>query len=147
MSKENPLQKDMFSGELKDTRSAYRKQQDKKRGKPRQAELFSAQETVQLGVNPRPWLKTLPSPTLALEIQDVRTDEEKEHDWWREAQKQIAPMFDDPQILNDHVLQDHEQQAETGAIETTVVYDAPNLRQIGYRADVRRASIPVRSRK
>ena len=74
MSKEIPLQKAMFTDELVDARSNHQKRQDSQREKPRQSAMFSAQETVQMGVNPRPWLKHLPAPTLALEIQDVRTD-------------------------------------------------------------------------
>ena len=144
MSKEIPLQQDMFSEALVDTRSDYRKRQDRQRDKPRQAELFSVQETVQVGVNPRPWLKTMAAPTLILEMQDVRTEEEKDRDWWREAHKQIAPMFDETQETNGHAQADTTQPGEIAAVEPKVVYEAPNLRHVGYRADARRRCIPVR---
>ena len=147
MSKETPQQQDMFSGELVDARSDYRKRQDRQRVKPQQLAMFSAQETVQIGVTPRPWLKDLPSPTLALAIQDARTDEEKERDWWRDAQKQIAHMFDGETETNDHEPEDQEPKTATISRVTQVVYDAPNLRQVGFRAAARRASIPVRSKR
>ena len=104
MSKEISLQKDMFSGELRDTRSAYRKRQDRQRQQPRQAALFSVRETVQIGVNPRPWLKDMARPTLALEIQDMRTDEEKERERRREAEALTAPMFEDEAFRAIHEL-------------------------------------------
>ena len=147
MSKEIPLQQDMFSGEMVDTRSSYRKRQDKQRQQPRQAAMFSAQETVQIGANPRPWLKALPAPTLTLEVQDVRTDEEKALDWWREAQKQIAPMFDTEATANGHAPAATGQPEETVSVETTVVYEVPTTRHVGFRAAARRASIPVRRQR
>ena len=143
MSAETPLQHDMFSGEVVDARSSYRKRQDKQRQQPIQSEMFSAQETVQIGVNPRPWLKALPAPQMALESQDVRTDEEKAQDWWREAQQQITPMFAEIEATNSHPQADA-PQVKTPPVETRIVFEAAPLRPIGFRAAARRASIPVR---
>lgn len=146
MSVEIPLQKEIFSGALVDARSDYRKRQDRQGQQPKQMALFSARETVQVGVNPRPWLKGLPPPTLTLEIQDARTDEEKARDWWREAQKQIAPMFEG-QAATNGPDPDAKQPVETTKVEANVVYEAPNLRQIGFRAYARRRSISVRAQR
>jgi hypothetical protein len=142
MSVEIPLQKEMFSGALVDARSDYRKRQNRQGQQPKQMALFSARETVQVGVNPRPWLKELPPPTLTLEIQDARTDEEKARDWWREAQKQIAPMFEGQEATNGPDP-DGEQPVATPAVASRVD-EAPKLRQIGFRAYARRTSVLVR---
>jgi hypothetical protein len=48
-----------------------------------------------------------------LELQDVRTEEEKECDWWRDAQKQIAPMFENGTEIHDHEPEDQEPKATT----------------------------------
>lgn len=61
--------------------------------------LFSAQNMVEMSANARPWLNEAPSPVLELEIQDIRTDEEKERDTLREAQQNMTPMFSTPQSL------------------------------------------------
>ncbi|KKS85141.1 MAG: hypothetical protein UV59_C0010G0012 [Candidatus Gottesmanbacteria bacterium GW2011_GWA1_43_11] len=134
----------MFTDDLVDARSDYRKRQDKQHQQLRQTEMFSARETVQIGVNPCPWLKGMARSELVLEIQDVRTHDEKERDWWREAQSQIAPMFDGGTATNNHEPDDNRQSEKAAEAETKVVYEAPNLRQIGFRAYARRNSIPVR---
>ena len=147
MSKEIPLQRAMFSDELVDTRSDYRKRQDRRRTKPRQIEMFSTQETVQIGVTCRPWLKDLPPPALALDIQDVRTEEEKERDWWREVHKQMAPLFDGHAEAHDHDPDANGRSEQTAAVKGTTVYEAPYLRPIGFRAYARSRSIAVRSHR
>jgi hypothetical protein len=96
MSKEGLLlQRDMFTGRLVDNRSAYRKRQDKALGLPRQMGMFPLKETLQFGVQARPWLNDLPRPQMVLQQQDVRTDEEKERDLLREAEDQTADLFAD----------------------------------------------------
>jgi hypothetical protein len=59
----------------------------------RQMNLFSVNEIVQLGVHARPWLKDMPVPSLTLECQDTRTEEEKERDLQRTAEALMQPMF------------------------------------------------------
>ncbi len=65
---------------------------------PRQMNLFPISETVQFGIAARPWLKEMPTPTLTLECQDTRTEEEKERDVMREAEKQTTPLFTDATV-------------------------------------------------
>jgi hypothetical protein len=89
------LQHDMFTGQLVDNRSAYRKRQDKTLSLPRQMGMFPLKETVQLGVQARPWLDNLPRPPMVLESQDIRTDQDKERDLLREAESQTADLFAD----------------------------------------------------
>lgn len=154
MSKERPLQKDMFSGEVVDTRSDYRKRQDRQAEKGRQMAMFTARETVQYGVNPRPWLKELAAPSMVLEIQDLRTEEEKERDWWREAQKQITPMFGATDAKHSHAHVEVEEQGSAPTNEANApqtVYSAPKAvidvyEVLGYRARARYASVCLRRR-
>lgn len=93
---EIPLQVDLFSGELVDNRSDYQKRLDREREKPQQQSLFSAHQAVELARHARPWLAATPQPSLVLEVQDVRTEEERDREVMREAEKLTAPMFTEP---------------------------------------------------
>jgi hypothetical protein len=141
MGKEGtPLQHDMFSGDLVDNRSNYRKRLDKAHDQPQQKTMFSLKETVQFGVNARPWLKNLPAPKLELESVDPRTEEEKERDLLHKAQSLTRTMFSGVETPD-----------EIAPVETQ---DPPNIRQkippvitvVGYRARARRAKARVRIR-
>ena len=44
-----PLQYDLFSGELVDTRSDYQKKKDRERTAPQQIQMFKTPEMVQFG--------------------------------------------------------------------------------------------------
>ena len=112
MSKEIPLQHDMFSRELVDTRSRVQKSRDRQSEQFQQMSMFSVRETVQYGVSAHPWLKDLPAPTLTLEIQDVRMEEEKEQERRRLAESLTAPMF-----AGDEVARGSEQIMESSPIE------------------------------
>lgn len=92
MSKEIPLQQDMFSSEWKDMRSRTQRQRDRQRNLPQQEEMFSQREFGQY-VNPHPKMKFHPDEKLELSIQDPRTPEEIERDQWREIEKQTYRMF------------------------------------------------------
>lgn len=97
MIAEIPLQIDLFTGELVDTRTAAQKQAERERYRPTQLSMFSATEQVEQTAPARPWLQAFPAPVLLLAIQDVRTDEEKERDMQREAEKLTISLFDDPE--------------------------------------------------
>lgn len=92
MSKEIPLQQDMFSSEWKDTRSRAQRQRDRQHNLPQQEEMFSQREFGQY-VNPHPKMKFHPYEKLELAIQDPRTPEEIERDQWKEIEKQTYQMF------------------------------------------------------
>jgi hypothetical protein len=92
---EIPLQHDMFTGEVVDKRNRRQKKLDKESSQPRQTSMFSLKETVQLGVQARPWLNSLPRPQMVLEREDIRTDEEKERDLLREAEALTGSLFAD----------------------------------------------------
>ncbi len=84
-----PLQRDMFTGALVDTRSAAQR-----RGTGlQQLPMFSINETFTFGMSARPYLTAAPKPKLELVCEDVRTPEEIEADREREAQVLTAPMF------------------------------------------------------
>ena len=78
MSKEVPLQVDMFSGELVDTRTRKQKKQEAERQGPIQAEMFSQREMTQFGVSARPQIPISPKTRIELALQDLRTKEEQE---------------------------------------------------------------------
>jgi hypothetical protein len=98
MSKEVPLQYDMFSGGLVDNRTSRQKKQQRQQIQPKQIEMFTPREVLQFGVKARP---TMPLVTekgmpvgMKLEIQDPRTEEEKEWDRMKAAERQTHPMFE-----------------------------------------------------
>lgn len=93
MADDTPKQIDMFTGELVDTRSDYRKRKDRQRSKPKQMEMFSLRETVEFGVNARPWRSKIQPGRLVLEREDPRDEEEIERDLMREAARHTYAMF------------------------------------------------------
>lgn len=131
MNKESPaLQRDMFTGQLADTRSSYRKRLDRERNQPQQMQMFRAREVVDIGASVRPWLKDLPSYPLVLESEDVRTEEEVERDLMREAEALTVPLFVE----------------ETPAEITPEPGIPPPLTLRGYRVRARMRCVPVRQR-
>lgn len=144
MSKEIPLQKDMFSDELVDTRNRAQKSRDRISEQFQQVSMFSTRETVQLGVSLRPWLKDMERPTMTLEILDMRTEEEKERERRREAEALTTPLFSGHEVVSGNGSMDKGQSEAERMNETKVVSQVDNLRQIGFRAYARRTSIPVR---
>lgn len=99
MTKEVPLQFDMFSGELVDNRTRTQKLRDEREQALRQGELFSQREMAQFGVNPRPQIPLSPHTTLVLIGEDPRTPEEKERDRQREIERLTYRM---PGILDEN---------------------------------------------
>ncbi len=87
----------MFSGALVDTRSTKQKRTADKREKPKQLEMFAAREVAQFGVDARPSLPITNSRGMpigmALEIQDPRTEEDKEYDRMKAAQAATYGLF------------------------------------------------------
>jgi preprotein translocase subunit SecF len=87
MSKEVPLQVDMFSGELVDTRTRKQKKREKESKKPVQTEMFSQREMAQFGVRANPQIPLSPKTRIELALQDLRSKEEKEAARQREIEK------------------------------------------------------------
>ncbi len=100
MHKEIPLQHDMFSGELVDTRSKKQKrldeERDRRRWQLRQQEMFSSPEIAQFGVTARPLMPLAPGTKLVLVSEDPRTAEEQARDMEQAAQNKTQPMFGQP---------------------------------------------------
>lgn len=92
MNLESPLQYDMFTGELVDTRSPRQKKHDQERQLPRQAEMFSQRELAQFGVRANPKLPISLKTRLEFIVQDLRTEEEKAQDLQRQAEKQTYSL-------------------------------------------------------
>ncbi len=90
---EIPLQHDMFSGALVDTRTAKQKEQDKLRTLPQPVEMFPQREIAQFGVVAHPLLPINDNTRLGLVNEDPRTDAERERDLEREAQRHMVEMF------------------------------------------------------
>lgn len=95
MSNERLLQTDMFSGDLVDTRTARQKQLERERERPHQVEMFSQRDLAQFGVTAHPVMDVSPG-RLQLISEDPRTEEEKERDRQREAEKLTYPLFPSP---------------------------------------------------
>jgi hypothetical protein len=94
---EVPLQRDMFTDELVDTRDSKQKRKARQRQLPQQQEMFSQRELAQFGVRANPKLPISPKTRLELAMEDRRTEEEKEQDRMRQAQAQTYPLFARPQ--------------------------------------------------
>ena len=142
VSEGQPLQFDLFSGELVDSRSAYQKRKDKNRDAPQQLLMFKTSEIVQYGISARPWLNDAPRPQLVLEIQETRTPEEIERDLMREAQKYTVSFLDDS-------VSSLPEEAEMDKYPTCgIIFDARfTSRPVGLRTQLRARSIPVRVRR
>ncbi len=94
MTKEVPLQFDLFSGELVDNRTAKQRRLDREQERPQQALMFSQREMAQFGVNPRPKLPISPKTRLELMVEDHRTEEEIAAAIQAEALKQNYRLFE-----------------------------------------------------
>ena len=90
VSREINFQIDMFSGEYVDTRTDAQK---KRVLQAEQLEMFPSREVAQFGVNPRPLMDLSPFTKLTLQVEDPRSEEEKERDRQRAAEKLTQPMF------------------------------------------------------
>lgn len=111
MSKEGlPLQFDLFSGELVDTRSDAQKKKDRERTIPQQMQMFKTPEMVQFGIKTksayREWLDQSSAPPLVLQMIETRTPEEIERAAQREIEAQTHRLFSDHPEL-------YEQSADT----------------------------------
>ncbi len=87
-----PLQRDLFSGELVDTRTPTQKKAERERQQPQQIEMFSQHEVAQFGVSARPVMPFSPGKLVLIQ-EDLRTDEEIERDLMRQAQAMTPNLF------------------------------------------------------
>lgn len=96
MSPEAPRQFD-FAGELVDTRTPKQKKIDRQANGWQQPAMFSQRELAQFGVQARPQMPAIGRNgkplTMMLEIEDPRTEEEKEQDQQREAEEKTYSLF------------------------------------------------------
>jgi hypothetical protein len=114
MPAETPLQVDMFTGALVDTRTAAQKQRDAAIIIPRQMEMFSQRELAQYVPLPR---MSLPdTATLMLVAEDPRTDEERERDRERAARKLTRSLFEED-AEKSSATDDGEEDIVTDAVE------------------------------
>ena len=98
---EIPLQPDLFTGELNDTRTTKQKEQEAKALKRAKKEaelppsLFTGQETIQFGVTKAtPAQAFAPTSELIFHLlPDTRSDEEKAAEAQRQAEALTQPMF------------------------------------------------------
>jgi len=98
VTKEVPLQFDLFSGELVDNRTAKQRRLDREQERPQQALMFSQREMAQFGVNPRPKLPISPKTRLELMVEDHRTEEEIAAAIQEEALKQNYRLFEGDEV-------------------------------------------------
>jgi hypothetical protein len=83
---------DMFSGQLRDTRTKRQKDEDFAR-QFKQPLMFSQADIAQFGVSSHPLMPITDKTRLGLEMFDARTEEEKERGLQRAAQRLTIPLF------------------------------------------------------
>lgn len=93
MSKEIPLQRDMFTGELVDNRNRKQKKRDKERRQLQQTELFSQREMAQFGVKANPKIPLSPKTSIELAAEDPRSEEQKTADERRTVEEKTYRLF------------------------------------------------------
>ncbi len=145
------LQRDMFSGELVDTRSGAQKRRDEARSNPQQMQMFTTPEMVQDSAHTcsayKEWLDEATAPPLALAIQDIRTIEEIEHDLEREAQKRTKPLFEIEEQGGEPETTEHRSTGEPTLPTSVLVFDAQTYRYpVGLRTKLRAMRISERIR-
>ena len=142
MGKEDlPLQIDLFTGELADTRTKAQKHTDRERVKPQQIELFAQREIAQFGVRANPHLPLSEHTRLVLIREDPRTEEEKEYDRLREAERLTDKLFPDSFTLAE-VNGEEKTKDDPPALPVA----SRSVPIIGFRALQRRKNIHVRTR-
>jgi len=94
-SSEIPLQVEMFTGALRDTRSESQRSAAAQQNQPQPTLMFKQREIAQFGVRARPQMSLSPKTKLALVMEDPRTEEEKERDLQRAAQALTSKLFPD----------------------------------------------------
>lgn len=102
----------MFTGDLVDNRTGQQKQHDRLLKLPAQMEMFSTRQVAQFGVRARPVMPYSPGK-LVLICEDPRTDEEREADILREAQRLTVPLFVETSGSQPEAVQDTAIKRET----------------------------------
>jgi hypothetical protein len=96
MSSEHPRQYD-FTGELVDNRTSRQKQEARRASGWQQSAMFSQRELAQFGVRARPMMPAIGQHgkplRMVLEMEDPRTDEEKELAQQRAAEEKTYSLF------------------------------------------------------
>lgn len=133
---EIPLQQDMFSGALVDTRTAKQKEQDKLRSTPQPMEMFPQREIAQFGVMAHPLLSINDKTQLGLMSEDPRTDAEKERDLELEAERHMVELFPlEPKTVGEH-FSSHTQPITDPRFllpAKSVVPDTANKHHVAFR--------------
>jgi hypothetical protein len=98
MASEVPLQRGLFDEEeLKDTRTRRQRKTAREADAPQQEAMFSQREVAQFGVQARPQMKAVSRSgkplTMILQMEDPRTEEEREADQQREAESKTYSLF------------------------------------------------------
>jgi hypothetical protein len=117
MASPEHLQRDMFSGEWVDNRSAQQKRQERQAQQPQQHELFPQREIAQFGVRAHPQFSLSQHTHLVLVSEDPRTPEERERDLQREAEQHTYPLFGDESEGYQDVDTQEEQDAEGDSLD------------------------------
>ena len=93
MGNTDPLQINMFTGELADTRTARQKRLAKERELPKPLEMFSVHDIGGIGITTKVYFEVPDCAQLAMYAEDPRTEEEKERDRQKAAEDDTYPMF------------------------------------------------------
>jgi hypothetical protein len=102
MSAEVPLQIEMFTDELVDTRTRKQKQAARRASAPQQTAMFSQREVAQFGVQARPRMPAIGRNgkpiKMVLQMEDLRTEEEIAAAVQKAAEEMTQPMFADAEL-------------------------------------------------
>ena len=71
---------DLFTGELKDTRTRRQRKAARSQAAPQQLGMFGQRELAQFGVRARPKIDISPKTRLELLLADARSEEEKQRE-------------------------------------------------------------------
>jgi hypothetical protein len=96
MGEEVPLQSSLFNDQPQDTRTRRQRRKAKLASLPQPMEMFSTREVAQFGVRLSPMNLTTRGGgrlKMQLEMEDPRTEEEKEADRQKEAEQRTYPLF------------------------------------------------------
>jgi hypothetical protein len=120
MPAETPLQVEMFTGALVDTRTDTQKERDELAACPKQTFMFPQSELAQIDrplTGARAWQNDASPAPLELVMQDIRTKEEQQRERHAAEISIIAPLFPEAEVIEQEAS---DSETDTSTVDTTV---------------------------
>jgi hypothetical protein len=130
MPAEIPLQVEMFTGTLVDTRTDAQKERDERAAYPKQTFMFSQSELVQIdrpATATRAWQHEANPAPLELVMQDTRSEEEQQREQHAVEISLIAPLF--PNI--EEIEEASESEIDTATVDATASGSSETATTVG----------------